>query len=224
MARIEWTNRHLQFAGATEMGKTAAAQVLLCDRRIRRRLVLDGQHDYQEGEHVQVVVSDLQQLEDYLADVGPGDEFSVAMQPTSDDEAGLAEAMADLAWELGDCTLVVEEADVSLHASNKPVIARRIARRGRHRNVGLWPSSQRPGDVAPNIRSQLQAHEAFYFRLGGNTDFDILASERGRAFAERVADLPALHALRVKPPTREPELWHVSFKTRPHTFGPCDCR
>lgn len=223
MGKIDWTYRHLQLAGATEMGKTAAAQALLRDRGIRRRIVFDPQHDYVERENVQVVVSELDQVRGYLEDVHPGDDFSIALQPTSDDDAGQAEALAVIAWEHGDCVLVVEEAEEALSAAARPLEVRRLAKKGRHRNIGVWPSSQRPGDVAPGVRSQLQAHEAFFFRLAGNTDLDMLAGLRGREFADRVADLPQLHALRVVPGSREPELWHVSFATTPHTFGPCDC-
>lgn len=241
MGRIVWTNRHVQFFGATEMGKTTAAQALLPQRRIEyddsdwtagaynRRIIYDPQGDYEEGKHVQLVVSSFADLKAYTDDVGPRTPFSVALRysPALDNpkEAALAaDVCCEMGWELGDCVVVVEEGHDALSAKADAFAARRLAKAGRHRNVGLWVSGQRLYDANASVRSELIAHEVFVFRVVLGIDLQELARMKDREFADRVSNLEPLHALRLKPGIRDPELWHVDLSTNPPTFGPCTCR
>lgn len=200
----------LSVAGSRGTGKTTAVRALLRERRVRRRLILDPLADYREGIDVERVVSSAEAFDAYIADVTPRAEFSVAWIPDQDSEADIAAALADVAWQLGDCVLVLEEAHDACNARTAPDELIRLAKRGRHANVGLWACSQRPSDVHPSIRAELAAHEAFVLRLAEARDLEVLAARRGRDFAAAVARLPNLHAFRVVPSELEPELWRIA--------------
>lgn len=228
MGRIVWTNRHAQIVGATDMGKTVAAQAMLRARNVRRFIVLDPQADYLEGTDVQCTFSRFDALDAWLDDVSPGDPFSCSfICGTGDDSAAAAaEQLAKRTHELGDTLLVVEESHYALKNVKRVPTVVSLARAGRHRNNGVWVSGQRHVDVPTDIRSECRSQEVISFRLGLVADVDEFAREHGNEIAELVGSgydgLAQLHAVRILP-TRPPEVWHVS-SFAPPTFEVCTCR
>lgn len=204
----------LQVAGSRGCGKSTLVKALWRQRMVRRRLVLDPLGDYDA--ETQFTARNAEELRDYCESLTAGpapatEEFSVRFMP--DDgmpEAQAAALLCEWGFYLQDCNVTLEEAnDAARHGAVDPVVIR-MAKRGRHYNVGLWCVSQRPSDVATSLRAELQAAEAFYLRLVEANDLDVLRERRGREFADTVANLPKFEGRLLVPGEREPIVFLVA--------------
>lgn len=197
--------------GSTGQGKTQAEKAYLRSLRAvysrepsRGRLgilALDPMEQLEEGRDVEVVAYTRQEVLAYLHDVGDDEWFSVAyVPPVGADEAAELNFLAGVAWALGSCWLVVDEAHASCshRAFDGGDIPNMVAcvKRGRHRRVSLLIVAQRPVDVATLVRAETLAGETFYFRLVRHDDLRDIQNERGPEFARAVASLPRLTFIR----------------------------
>lgn len=204
---------HISISGATGTGKSSLARALLFVRGATRRLILDPLDEYESSAAVSCVSR--RELHDALNGFGDGTsegEFSVRYVP-EEPEADAAGYLAEWAMHLGDCTLMIDEAhEAAARNACAPALLRAV-KRGRHRGVAVWIISQRPADIHPSLRAELQGTEAWYLRLAEHRDLEILSARRGPKFSERVSLLPELHALRLTPLDQNPEEWKVKFRT-----------
>lgn len=177
--------------GMHQYGKTTLALKLLADRP--RLLVLDPKRTKAlrsvPGESSWGALRQRLATED-----GP---WRVALRSQS--EADYAEALAAVE-RLRYATLLVDEA---LWFMDDPEAGRRlvhVARTNAHFGGGigvpLWLTAQRPMDVPPDIRSQVDCWISFY--QDEPADLDYLRKKCGRRFAETLPTLPK-YAWRVWP-------------------------
>lgn len=195
-------------SGASKMGKSTLAKALLFARSIYRRILVDPMDEY--GASAEVSVYSMEEADDYLSGIidQPDDsEFSVRYVPEepedeSDETAEAASAevgrLAHWSRSIGNNVFLVDEAHDYCHGNFDRRIRRHL-KKGRHQHAYAWMISQRPSDIHPSIRAELNAHEAWYFRLAESVDLDVLRARRGKEFAERVQDLPPFRCLRVTP-------------------------
>lgn len=199
---------HLSISGATGTGKSSLARALLFTRGATRRLILDPLDEYESS--ATECARDRNDV--HNAVIGEEGDFSVRYVP-EESEADAAGYLAEWAMHLGDCTLMIDEAhEAAARNACAPALLRAV-KRGRHRGVSVWIISQRPADIHPSLRAELQGTEAWYLRLAEHRDLEILSARRGPKFSERVSLLPELHALRLTPLDQNPEEWKVKFRT-----------
>lgn len=208
----------LSVSGSRGTGKSTLVHLLAQERSVRRVLVLDPLGDWKESspdkddgfvEHVAVTTADVARYLDdsYIID-NKSDEFSIAMVPETSEEFA-AIYLSGWAKHLRNCTLILEEAHgACAHPCSEELM--QFAKRGRHYNCGLWTVSQRPSDIDPNLRAELNASESWYLRLVEKVDLDVVKSRRGSDFADLVADAPNFTAFRIQPGTRGWDEYHVT--------------
>lgn len=219
----------LSVSGTRGSGKTTLVRALLLSRNVRRRIIQDPLRDY--GGYAQERVTTQRQLIEYVETVknstveGEAESapFSVAYTPEDCSEVEAASFCAKTAYSMGNTTLVVEEAHSACNAralsrfwqeNQEPPIVRYV-KRGRHRGCALWTSAQRPVDVDPNLRAELNAEESYYFALSEGSDLDVVRKRRpgeiGRMLESRVASLPDMFGIRLERAEPEGELWEVYY-------------
>jgi hypothetical protein len=216
----------MQVAGGSQMGKSSLEKALLRDRGVKRVLIFDPTDEYeQSAAWCARSASELHQLLSSIPD--EYEEWSVRYVPAIPDdvddpddiyraEAAEAGRLARWSMSIGDNVLMVDEAHDSCGQFVHPWMVRHV-KRGAHHGCYAWICSQRPADVHPKLRGELKAHEAWYLRLAEANDLEVLAARRGREFAERVMNLPKLHALRVVPGQQELEEWEIRWNApKPH--------
>lgn len=176
-------------------------RALLRDPRLPPRLlVLDLNDDYEAGVDVELVAATRDEVLDYIEDLEPGSPFSVAYRPDDESPPEAAAFLARLAWSLGDCVLVLDEAHQSCSARvGCPPEVLQVARQGRKRRVSLIVASPRPTHVDPDLRAEAYACEVYLLRLSRADDLRDVTLERGREFSDEVARLQRLHVRRVTP-------------------------
>lgn len=203
---------HLSISGATGTGKSSLARALLFERNAQRRLILDPLDEYESSASVHCMTTG--DVDGALRDIEDNEEpFSIRYVPDGL-EAEAAGYLADWAMHLGNCTLMVDEAhEAAARNACSPSLLRAV-KRGRHREVAVWIISQRPADIHPSLRAELQGTEAWYLRLAEHRDLEILSARRGPDFSERVSLLPELHAIQLLPLEPEGSVWKIKFRAK----------
>lgn len=211
----------MAIAGATGTGKTSLARWILSTRAPARRLILDPLGDRPSSLAAAAagrVFRSARELDQVLREHGPGGSWQYALVPPAGREPEYAAYLARLAEWAGEhggpLWLVLEEAAAAARFGDCPPDLIRIAQRGRHVGVSIMALSQRPGSIHPDVRSELASGEAWFLRLVDWRDRQYLRERRGREFADRVARLAPLHALRVDPMADEAEPWAIEFSGR----------
>lgn len=201
---------HLSISGATGTGKSSLARALLFVRDAFRRDLLDPLDEYESS--AAISCASRRDVHNAHAEIEDGAPYSIRYVP-EEPEADAAGYLAEWAMHAGDCTLMIDEAhEAAARNACAPALLRAV-KRGRHRGVSVWIISQRPADIHPSLRAELQGTEAWYLRLAEHRDLEILSARRGPKFSERVSLLPELHALRLTPLDQNPEEWKVKFRT-----------
>lgn len=212
-------------SGASGSGKTSLVRGLFRRRRVTARLIGDMEDEY-EGS-AETVCRTREDLHAVLSEIDEGGYESYSVRyapdlPVTDDadliaqhEANEAGYLAQWALRLGECVCLLDEAHncCGQHTCSGHTLT--LAKRGRKRDAFLWAASQGPFDVKTSVRKELRAAEAWYLLLVEENDLEILRRSRGSEFADRVAHLPILHALRVLPHAREPEEWVIEWGRGP---------
>jgi DNA helicase HerA-like ATPase len=153
--------------GIRGMGKTTLARQLVAGEA--RMLAYDpfGEHD--------ALALDWSTCLDYL-DAHRLERFRVAVT-----EGGHEHEFCALAWELaehcGGLTVVLEEADLVARPMVEPEFFRQVVARGRHREISIVSTSQRPAQVSRLLTSQ--AAEVYCFRTHEPADVRHLRSILG---------------------------------------------
>lgn len=203
---------HLSISGATGTGKSSLARALLFDRHADRRLLLDPLDEYASS--AAILCTTPSEVSAACSDIEDSTEpFSIRYVPDGD-EAEAAGYLAQWAMTLGDCTLMIDEAHEAAARNACSMHLLRAVKRGRHRGVSVWIISQRPADIHPSLRAELQGTEAWYLRLAEHRDLEILSARRGPGFAERVSLLPELHAIQLLPLEPEGSVWKIKFRAK----------
>lgn len=174
-----------------------------------RRLILDPLDEYESSAVDHCTSRD--EIWEALHSYSPGDPFSIRYVP-EEPEPDAAGYLAEWAMHLGDCVLMVDEAHEAAHRHLCSPSLLRAVKRGRHWRLSVWIISQRPADIHPSLRAELQGTESWYLRLAEHRDLEVLSARRGRKFAQRVSLLPELHAIRLSPLEQEGELWRIKFR------------
>lgn len=208
----------LSVSGTRGSGKSTLIKALFRHNRVRRRLTLDVMDDYGE-EHYWTAHTE-QEVYDYLNTLPPPEEnpdveFSLRYVPEDMEEPDAVNVLVRWSQYLRRNVVTIEESHDSLSNRADPKEVTRFAKRSRHYEADLWTSGQRPSDIAAGIRSELHANECWYLRHAEQIDLDVMARRRGPEFADRVASLEILHALRVTPLAQEPELWKIDYHPYP---------
>lgn len=203
-------NGCLSVSGSRGTGKSTLVGHLLNYRGVRRRIILDPLEDYPKK--VECHARSIEAVDNYLDDdfMEVTTPFSVAYTPDDLPEVAAVEHLTNWAFYMRNCVLMVEEAHESLVHPDCPRNVIRMAKRGRHFNVGLWCISQKPKDISPHLRSELNANETWYLRLSEEDDLSLLAKRRGPEFADLVRDLPNFQAVRVVPGVSRWEMWQIT--------------
>jgi len=95
--------------------------------------------------------------------------------------------MASLAWQRGNCTLMVEEAHTVLSSHTAPPYMLRLCRVGRNHGVStLWISHRFTG-IHPSLR--LNATKYIFFRITEPLDLDAIAKRCGAGVSVAVSKL-----------------------------------
>jgi hypothetical protein len=188
----------LSVSGSRGTGKSTLVHALRVERNVRRFLVMDPLGDY-KGK-VDCYASTSKEVDTYFDDeLLVTDDFSLAYAPDDMSESDAASYLADMAFYLRNCTLIIEEAhDAARHPDCPPNLVK-LAKRGRHFNVGLWTVSQRPSDISPHLRSELNSNESWYLRLSEVIDLEVMQQRRGKDFAKEVSMLPNFTAVKLEP-------------------------
>jgi hypothetical protein len=208
----------LSISGARGTGKSSLCRGLISLRQVSRAFIFDPLDEYPadatartEDELAKLAeawTEDTAEIVRYVPEVPDG----IDPEDMAEEEGRQAGILAQWAMSLGNTVLVVDEAhDACGRHSCSPQMLRAV-KRGRHWGVFVWTISQRPTDIHPSIRAELNAQEAWYLRLAENRDLDALAARRGKEFAARVATLDQLHALRLDPLEQTPEEWVILFR------------
>jgi hypothetical protein len=95
--------------------------------------------------------------------------------------------MASLAWQRGDCTLIIEEAHIVLSSHTAPPKFMRLVRVGRNRRVSMIWISHRFVGVHPSLR--LNATKLIFFRITEPLDLQEIGKRCGSEVAEKVSQL-----------------------------------
>lgn len=197
----------LSIVGARGSGKTTLAHALLVKRNVRRRLILDPMDEYDKCATTRVASE--QELFAYFKSIEQSGEFSVRYVPEDQSEADAAAYMAEVAYSLENCTMLMDEAQEAANVRADPTVLVRICKRGRHRRVALWCVSQRPSDIHPSLRAELNASESWVLRLAEWRDLEIIRQRRGPQVSALVARLPPMQAIRIVPDRSGVTRWRV---------------
>ena len=149
----------------TGMGKS-----LWCKQNtahLTRLITLDHQKEYRRG----VIVETFQDLTDYLKQSPRS--FRCICRFQDKDEIFAA---IELAWELGNCTLLAEEVSIICRPNWIDENLEKITLFGRHRNVSLVATTQRPALVHRSITAI--AEKIVAFRHEETSDLEYL-KDRG---------------------------------------------
>ncbi len=220
-------NECLSVSGSRGTGKSTLVHALRIERHVRRVLVMDPLGDY--NGKVECYATSAAEVDEYLENrLTVTDDFSVAYCPDDVCESDAAAYLADMAFHQRNCVLIVEEAhDACRHPDCPPQLIK-LAKRGRHFNVGLWTVSQRPSDISPHLRSELNSNESWYLRLSESIDLDVMKERRGKEFAREVGRMPNFCAVQILPGRDgweryrvypEPRVSKVSSKKEPTNVG-----
>lgn len=95
--------------------------------------------------------------------------------------------MSCLAWQRGNCTLMVEEAHTVLSSHTAPPYFLRLCRVGRNQSVSTVWISHRFVGVHPSLR--FNATKLVFFRIAEPLDLDAIAKRCGATVSEAVARL-----------------------------------
>lgn len=150
--------------------------------------------------HDAVQVSDLEQLADYLERTRG--RWRIAFWNDHIDED--FDALCGVAYALGDCLFVVEEADWFCEPSQMPEGFERVIKYGRHQRTHVLAISRRPSEVHRMVTSQ--AYEIYCFAMHEPRDLEYLSKLVGQEYAEGLPMLAPLHY-------RYQNLWD---RTQPH--------
>lgn len=200
----------LSIYGRRRTGKTTGCRALLKKEKVRRYIVVTPfEDDFPEGKLVRTRSEFHEACE--AADEHGGS-FRIVYCPSEENVTQAVERASVWAMALGTCVLVVDEAHDSCSSKNLDRNAKviEVAKKGGHYGVGLWCLGQRPVDVAPDLRSELEGYEVFYFRLKGNANLQHVAQAHDKELAERVRALPPLVCYRVTDDDTV-ERWQVTF-------------
>lgn len=207
--KLTWHNEHrcMSVQGAKRSGKSSTLRALIVSRNLQRRIFFDPKRDF--AKYAELTVYSVKEMEKYLSDVENDWPFSVAYFPTDIERPDALAACCREAERLEDTVVIADELHTATkaHEVRKEVIT--FVRECGHSNCGFWGASQQPHDISLDIRSQLNADEAYYMRLIEKNDTDILRDRRGKDLARIVARLPALHGFRLIPDREEPEFFRV---------------
>lgn len=80
--------------------------------------------------------------------------FKIVFQPERDDDVLQFNEALKLIYEMGDCLLVVEEAQFFCTVHTMPSMLKEILLCGRHRKIAFFATTQRPGELHKTMLSQ----------------------------------------------------------------------
>lgn len=202
-------NGCLSINGTRGSGKTALANSLIEYRKRWHRIVVTPFAEEWEGDAVRERGL-FHSMCDEISEK-PRAPFAIVYEPRNESESDAVARAAEWAATIRNCTLIVDEAHDSCSAHDCPRELLTFAKRGRHYGCELWAISQRPVDLHSSLRAELHANEAWYLRLVEHNDLQVLRERRGREFADRVARLEMLHALKLEPATESPVEYRLKF-------------
>lgn len=96
-------------------------------------------------------------------------------------------AVFAFAWIIGNCTLILEEADFYTSVYSTDAFVSNLIKRGRHRNVNLILTSQRASELSRLATSQVTLFISFH--QNEPRDLENLAKRCGQEFANEVKNL-----------------------------------
>lgn len=161
--------------GRRGCGKSYLARKI--SRAYPRRITFDtlGEYSHDDG----VVVSDFESFSKAILDTKDSKEFSIIYQfsvETSDHGPEFNEALRVLFYR-GNVLICVEEVQEFASTHKMPMWLRTCLLRGRHRNLGLLFTTQRPGECHKTIVSQ--SSHVFCGSLHEKNDVDYCRSVLG---------------------------------------------
>jgi len=95
--------------------------------------------------------------------------------------------MASLAWQRGECTLIIEEAHIVLSSHTAPPKFMRLVRVGRNHSVSMIWISHRFVGVHPSLR--INASKLIFFRVTEPLDLQEISKRCGEEVKNRVSRL-----------------------------------
>ncbi len=136
--------------GDTGMGKSAWVKQLLAALRPPRRIVWDFKREYEDGD----IFLELAPLAEAVTAAGAGP-FSVIFRPSMDDQlrARQFDLVCRLAIDAGKVCFVVEELAFVTTPSRAPTAWKMVTLTGRHDQLVVIGTSQRPASIDKNFLS-----------------------------------------------------------------------
>ncbi len=176
--------------GLKGSGKTTLARRLL--QQHPRVFIVDPHREYV---NVAVSIGSVDQLVDYLA--GTSGRWRISYFSTQLEAE--FDSLCEIAWELGPCLYVVEEADRFCGPQSIGEPFYRLINYGRH--APGPPVAERPVDflvisrypAALHIAPRSQAYELYCFNISEPAHVKYIAEVAGKPFAEGLATLPPMH-------------------------------
>lgn len=131
-----------------------------------RLFVYDPMSEYTHG----VVTYDIRSFCDYPSDILP--RFRLIHRPVDDETDGPLFLRMVLA--VGNCTVVLEEADTLCNPRFTPPEMKELLRRGRHYNITVFAVSRNPSEVSRDVTRQ--SSRAIIYSLHEPNDLDYFRS------------------------------------------------
>jgi len=164
--------------GRRGSGKSYLAKSLVQDQQ--RVLVYDTLGEYEDG----VIIEDIQSLNSFWLKVYRGN-FRIVYQPV--DPEGDFDYVCRLVYECCDMTFLVEELDRYAKPLAMSLPMKEIVQRGRHRNIELIGTTQRPANIDRLVTSQ--AKEFFIFNTTEPRDIAYFKETLGNEVLELIEHL-----------------------------------
>lgn len=154
-------NQRVAFAGKTGSGKTFLAQYLL--RSFSRLLVVDpkmslGIPKWNLLEPERKIVKELEKG-------GSGRLRFYDPPAVNKDGEPVWDSIFELAWQLGDVTVYIDEMYGAVPNGHMSYPLRRLYTQGRERGIGVWSSTQRPSFVPLEMFSEAEWDFIFMLRM-----------------------------------------------------------
>jgi len=108
--------------------------------------------------------------------------------------------IADLVWRAGNLAFVIEEIDLFASSNYVTSELRNIIQRGRHRDIDVFATSQRPRCFSRILTSQ--AKEMFIFSTKEPADLKYFSHYLGESAAEQIKNLEKYHCLHWEDPDK----------------------
>jgi hypothetical protein len=181
MSAVEIQNRILAVIGRKGTGKSSELERMLESED--RILVFDSmaEHDWSPNE-----IDSPDRLEEFFRWNRKREQWAANYVPGEDIEQDL-ERVSDLVFDRGHLVFAIEEVPLMCSPGYLPAKFGKLVRTGRHKQVDIFWTAQRAGEVSRTLTSLTD--EFIFFSQTEPRDLDAIAARCGAEVAEKVSHL-----------------------------------